>query len=379
MRSLLIAALLFATAAKAQSTIAPAAADAPLRLLAQTEGTGEEEAADEEEEDEEEEEEGEGEGEGVTSPEPTPGATTPAPGVTEPTPPSLGQTQPVPPPSAPLNPRAQELVHGAPLYNPNVAVHIVEKKQFSDSGKHELALFPAVAQVNGKFTQHYGTALHYVYHLHENFGFFAMPQFNWSNNESGFNQELINKVREEAQAASSLLLNWGAIGGVEVTPLYGKFAFYEDQLAHYSLVLTGGAGYGSTRHQLKPENDAGPATFGDTGNRPIATVGGGFRVLLGNRFAVRLEVRDLVYTAKVDQVNGCNFDDLQAMDQALRSGRPVTAASTSAGCRVDTFDGTNDAGQNRSTDVPLALSLVRDPTSDVLNLVSFYGGVSFIF
>jgi outer membrane beta-barrel protein len=283
--------------------------------------------------------------------------------------------------SSAANPRAQELVSGAPLYNPNVAVHIVEKKQFSDKGKQEIALYPAVAQVNGKFTQHFGSALSYTYHVHENFGFQVMPIFNWSNTESGFNQELVNKVREEAQAATSLLLNWGATAGVDVAPIYGKFAWYDSTMAHYSLVLTGGAGYGSTRHELKPVNDAGPATFGDTGNRFIGQLGAGFRVLLGDRFAIRAEVRDIVYTAQIDTVNGCTKDDLTAMSAATRSDQGPNAAASanvSSGCRVSSFTGTN-GGYERRNDVPLALNLVNVATSDVLNLVSFYGGVSFLF
>src|SRR5690242_5694746 len=51
---------------------------------------------------------------------------------------------------------AQELVSGAPLYNPNVAVHIVQRKPFADRGLRELVLYPAVPQANGKFTQHFG-------------------------------------------------------------------------------------------------------------------------------------------------------------------------------------------------------------------------------
>ena len=59
----------------------------------------------------------------------------------------------------PVDPREQELISGAPLYNPDVAVHTVQKKQFSDVGKHELALYPATLQANGKFTRHVGSAL----------------------------------------------------------------------------------------------------------------------------------------------------------------------------------------------------------------------------
>src|SRR4029079_4850532 len=113
--------------------------------------------------------------------------------------------------------------------------------------------FPGVVQVNSKFTRHAGTALHYVYHLQENFGLQLAGQYNWYSNESNFNLELIDKVREQAQAASSLLLNWGVQGGVEVTPLYGKFAFYENHLAQFSLILSGGAGFGGTRHLIRPQ------------------------------------------------------------------------------------------------------------------------------
>ena len=242
---------------------------------------------------------------------------------------------------------------GAPLYNPNVAVHIVEQKHFSDKGKHEIMLYPVVAQVNGKFTQHFGTALGYVYHLQENFGLQFTPLYNWFNDESAFNGELINKVRLTAQAATSLLLTWGALAGVEVTPIYGKFAFYEDNLAHFSVVLNGGAGFGTTRLQLKDANDAGPATFGDTGVRFLGSVGAGFRVQLGDRFALRLEVRDLVYTARVDSVNGCNVEDLGAMDMAIRENRAAVPSPGSAPAAGSEFEG-EDNGHKRSQNVPLA-------------------------
>jgi outer membrane beta-barrel protein len=350
MKPFVLAALVCAATAQAGSpsrTLQQLPSDVPLRVLAQTG-------------DEDEEEEG-----GLPTP-------------TEEERAAVGPPAPTTSPAA--DPRAQELVSGAPLYNPNVAVHIVQKKQFADRGRHELTLFPVVPQVNGKFTNHWGTAISYVYHLHENFGFQVTPQFNWYNTESAFNHELITKVREQAQAATSLLLPWGAVAGVEVAPIYGKFAWYENSLAQYSFIVTGGAGYGNTRHQLKPENEAGPATFGDTGNRFLGQVGAGFRVQLGNRFAVRLEVRDLVYTAKVDQVNGCDATDLREMRRLIGAGKQVIDAQVSANCQKERFHGVDENTEhNRSADVPIALSLVSEPSSDVLNLVSFYGGISFIF
>ncbi|MFZ5468441.1 MAG: outer membrane beta-barrel domain-containing protein [Myxococcota bacterium] len=360
MKLILVIALLASPVAVAAPSLPPSALLTEL-VLAQG-------AASDEDEDEEEEE--------STST----GVVSPPPGGAESKPTEAKPPEAVAPvaPAAPTE--TQKLVSGAPLFNPNVAVHIVEKKQFSDRNKREVVLYPAAAQVNGKFTQHYGTAATGVYHLHENFGFQVTGQYNWYASESAFNAELIEKVRQEAQAATSLLLVWGAQAGVEVTPLYAKFAYYEDRLAHFSLVINGGAGIGSTRHQLKPANQAGPATFGETGLKYMGSLGAGFRLQLGSRFALRLEVRDLVYTARVDSVNGCVREDLEAMDRVLRAGQSVRSASVSPACRVDTFDGVDEnTGQNRSNDVPLAFNLVRTPSSDVLNNVGFYAGFAFLF
>ena len=290
-----------------------------------------------------------------------------------------------PAPAAAVDPEAQRLVSGAPLYNPNVAVHIVEQKAFSDSRKSEIVLFPVSMQVNGKFTQHFGTMASFVYHLQENFGLQITGGYNWYNVESAFNGELVEKFRVEAQAATSLLWTWGVMGGVEVSPLYGKFTIFEGTLALFSFVLNGGVGAGGTRHQLKPETakadgSISQATYGDTGARFMGTLGAGFRLQLGERFALRLEVRDVVYTARMERVNGCNVDDLRAMDQKIRGGQDPATATVGGTCNVDTFTGTIEGTDiKRSNDVPLALNLVRIPSSDVLNNIGMYLGISFLF
>lgn len=285
--------------------------------------------------------------------------------------------------------RAQQLVSGAPLYNPNVAVHIVQHKPFADRGLRELVLYPAVPQANGKFTQHFGSAASLVYHLHENFGLQITPQYNWYSSDSSFNQELVDKVRQEGLAASTLLLNWGVQGGVEVTPLYGKFAFFDSTLAQFQVVLSGGAGMGSTRHLLRPAAQDKPASFGDTGNKFMGSVGGGFRVQMGDRFALRLEVRDLVYTARVDHVNGCSANELRQMrdvfDTLTREQLDAPDAISSQvmvapGCQVQKFEGVDpQRNESRAYDIRQALSLVEEPSSDVLNNVSVYAGFSVLF
>ncbi|MBJ6762904.1 outer membrane beta-barrel domain-containing protein [Myxococcaceae bacterium JPH2] len=282
----------------------------------------------------------------------------------------------------------QRLVNGAPLYDPNVNVHIVQKKRFADEGHHEVVLYPAVVQLNGKYTNHVGTALHYVYHLQENFGVQVAGQYNWYSDESHFNLELIDKVREQAQAASSLLLQWGVQAGVEVTPLYGKFAFLNNSLAQFSVVLSGGAGLGATRHLIRPavanEVDGQtfqvPARYGDTGTKFLGSVGGGFRLQFGESYSIRMEVRDLLYTARVDKVDGCSLSDFEAMETARSGNLPFSDLKLSGGCKVEKFDGVDPkTKKNYREDIILGRDLVAEPSSDVLNNVSFYAGFSILF
>src|SRR5262249_51620187 len=163
-------------------------------------------------------------------------------------------------------------------------------------------------------------------------------------------------------------------GGVEVTPLYGKFAFFDSTLAQFQVVLSGGAGIGSTRHLLRPAASDKPASFGDTGDKFLGSVGGGFRVQIGDRVAFRLEVRDLVYTARVDHVNGCSAGELGQMrdvfDRLTRDELDAPNAissqvSVSPGCQVDKFEGIDPKrDESRAYDIRQALSLVEEPSSD---------------
>lgn len=267
------------------------------------------------------------------------------------------------------------LVEGAPLGNNNVNVHIVQKKSYTNEGHHELVLYPGVLQINGKFTQHYGVALMYAYHLFENLAIQVTPLWNYWNQESAFNQELIDKGHQQAQAATALLLQYGGVAGVEVTPVYGKFAFYEGTLGHFSFVINAGAGAGNTRIQLRPEQktncgegtdtpECRVASFGDTGFKFVGSVGAGFRVFLGERAAIRLEVRDLIYTARVDKINGCSYQDLYNIGNR--------SAPENASCPAE-------GGFATADDRQLAMSLLKETSSDVINNISFYAGFSFLF
>jgi hypothetical protein len=77
-------------------------------------------------------------------------------------------------------------------------------------------------------------------------------------------------------------------------------------------------------------------------------------------------------------VNGCNQDDLNSMNKEALAGRAVTGAMTSSGCETVRFDGIEN-DRKKSDDLPLALRLVRQQSSDVLNNLGFYLGIGFTF
>jgi hypothetical protein len=97
----------------------------------------------------------------------------------------------------------------------------------------------------------------------------------------------------------------------------------------------------------------------------MAGLGIGLPAAAGQRFAFRLEVRDVVYTARVERVNGCGSDDLATMDKALRCQAQLShgaPARCRRSCDVSTkFDGTDPENRHQALErrSPRAKNLVR--------------------
>ncbi|MDP1922228.1 MAG: outer membrane beta-barrel domain-containing protein [Myxococcales bacterium] len=253
-------------------------------------------------------------------------------------------------------------VTGAPLKNSEVDVHVLEQKPVRDAGRFELTVYPVVPQLNGVYTQHVGTMGQLTWHVREHFGFTLMGGGNWLNRTSNFNAELFNSAG--VVGLVSLLWTWTAMAGVEVAPISGKFTLFDSGLVHFSVVINAGAGLGGTRHLLKPAGMT-PATYGDTGVRFMGTVGAGFRLVLGEHVAIRLEVRDVVYTSRVDSVNGCSSADAVLWRGVWRI-RPSTPTCS-------------EASLPDSNDEALAIGLIRKRSSEVIHSLGAWAGVSFIY
>jgi hypothetical protein len=221
----------------------------------------------------------------------------------------------------------------------------------------EVTLIPAAVQLNGKFTQHAGSFAAVSWRLRDRVGLQLLGGGNWYSNESSFDRELVDKFRVEAQLANSLLWTWGLFGGVELEPFVGSFTLFEGPHVRVGFVLDVGAGAGGTRVRLTPGH------FGEAGTRFMATFSAGLRVQWGDHFTLRLGVRDVMYGARVDRVNGCTHDDLT---------RPFFGQGrASAECRTADFA--------TPQDFQSAPSRVAISSSDVLHNVGLSAGAGFLF
>lgn len=244
-------------------------------------------------------------------------------------------------------------------------VHVLISRKERAEGKNEVALFGSV-QVNGKFTEHLGTGLDYAYHAREAFALTVGGTWFARAVQSEFTEsELIDKARQQPLTASALLLNWEGHAGLELSPIYGKFAVFNTGVVQFGLYLGSSLGVAKTSVQLRSADPNGDRdrTFGDTGYKPVGIFNAGFRMFFSERLAFKAEIRDTIYSGAVQTINGCTYKNLQAV---------AAGGSVPATCDKSAF-------LDRVTDGQIASELVKDPSSDVLNNVSFLAAVSVLF
>jgi outer membrane beta-barrel protein len=246
------------------------------------------------------------------------------------------------------------------------AIHVVEKRPFTEGGRGELTLFAPI-QVNTKFTTHFGVALEGAYHIRENLAVQVGLIWNPIAQQSTLTEELVNKVNQQPLAADALLMQGGGLVGLELMPVYGKLNIFDGKILKMGFYINVGLGAAKTRLQLQGSDSPEGRTYGDTGIRPMAGLGAGFRVFFTDRFTLRLEIRDLVYSAYVSTVNGCNYADTVAISH---NG---TSAMVSANCNISAF------GSDPKGDAAVAAAQIQTPSADVVNNLTAFTGLSFLF
>ncbi len=255
-------------------------------------------------------------------------------------------------------------------------IHVIEQRPFTEAGRWELTASLPV-QVNPKFTIHAGITAELAYHLRENLA--AQVGVTWFPvaYQSTLSEELLTKADEAPFSAEAFLLQGAVLAGLEFMPIYGKLNVFDDKILRLGFYLNAGLGAGKTRLQLRPSTSPLGRSYGDTGYRPVAALGGGFRVFVTERLTVRLELRDFAYSGYVSKVNGCGYGDAVAIQAAAQTNTLPAAGTVSSGCNPTAFgDGfpairLNSAG---------ATDLLKPPASaEVINNIVFQGGISYLF
>lgn len=273
---------------------------------------------------------------------------------------------------APESPAAQSPA-APPVGAPDAEVlriHVVEKRPFTEEGRSEISLFAPV-QVNPKFTVHAGVAAEFAYHLRENLALQLGVTWFPLSVESSLTEELVSKVKQQPLAANALLLQGDAVAGIELMPVYGKLNVFDGKILRLGVYLNAGLGAAKTRLQLRPASSSQGRSFGDTGVRPMGELGLGVRIFLNEQFTIRLELRDLVYSAYVSRVNGCNFADTK-----LIANPPAGSPTLSSGCSAGAFGGDPKEIMGNAA---IASDQLKDPSADVINNLAFQGGLSYLF
>jgi outer membrane beta-barrel protein len=255
-------------------------------------------------------------------------------------------------------------------------IHVLEKRPFTEAGRWEVSFFGA-AQVNPKFTVHAGFSGELAYHIRENLA--AQLGVTWFPiaQQSTLSEELLTKASEAPASAEAFLLQGDAVLGLELMPVYGKLNVFDGKILRLGMYFNAGLGLAKTRLQLRPSTDQITGrTFGDTGFRPMASLGAGLRVFVSEQFTVRLELRDLAYSGYVSQVNGCSYNDVVKIEAAESQMPPARATGLSGGCDESAF---GSLGTQAKLNASGAKDLLSKPSAEVINNIAFQGGVSWLF
>jgi len=254
--------------------------------------------------------------------------------------------------------------------SPNEKIHVIQRKVDLLAGRLELSAYPATIQINSRWTQHVGLAGAAAYHFMDTFALQLLAGSNlYLARETDLQAELRDKALLQPPSAPSILTRFYGVLAMEMSPIYGKIAYYKNAMLTFSIFLTGGLGVVDTAVQLllrePAEGGRTKKVAASSGMWPAGLVGGGFRVMVADHWALRLEVRDLVYSARITKLNGCTSDELTQLATA-----PTDLGS---GCRVQAFD-----PEFINVDAQLARGRA-DGSSESVNQVSGYLGVSYLF
>ena len=198
-----------------------------------------------------------------------------------------------------------------PIYGPDGAPTIVQRKQFAMTGRWETSLLFSAA-VGSALTSHWGLVLQQRYHPNEWLDLGVDGVFNRAA-LSGLADQIRAKLpprQDPATGAPNLAselsnatqLRAGALAMARVAPIYGKLNLAGELPVHFQAFLTFGVGAGLLRHEsvnLCAVAGSAPCQAGQFQTsdalKPLLDFGGGLRFWIGRYASLEAQVREHAY------------------------------------------------------------------------------------
>lgn len=203
-------------------------------------------------------------------------------------------------------------------------IFAVQRKAFLVEGKFELTPLFSTSFAD-RFVQTFAPAGSVVYHLSENFGLELYGSYMLPT-ESGLTKEILNDLQLRSDISKLTQMLWTAGLGVQFSPIYGKLQILGTYIGNFSFYVGAGFGVGETRVQCTnglpldpnrgfPTNANGevvcnpndlqspgavnPVYYEPNTFRVMGALSGGVRFHFLTWLAVKLEVKDYLFVARV--------------------------------------------------------------------------------
>ena len=208
-------------------------------------------------------------------------------------------------------------------------IFAVQRKAYLIKGKFELTPFLA-ASFADRFVQTFAPAASVTLHVAENFGLELFGAYFFPD-ESGLTNDILIKFKLRSDTAKLTQMLWAAGLGVIWSPVYGKVRVLGGSLGNFAFYIGAGFALGQTRVQCDPGRQLDPergfddpvcgmatgineAVYEPATLRPMASISGGVRFNFSSSFALRFEVKDYLFTARVFRP-----DEEQKLSDAVRN------------------------------------------------------------
>ena len=176
-------------------------------------------------------------------------------------------------PQAQAEPAAEPVVEKAVDAS---SIRVVQQRPVIKSGRFELQVLGELSIADVMF-RHYSAGANAYYHLDEQWAVGASYRHHFAE-ESTLLKDVTDKFEVFPERS---VMRWSAAAEAAWTPIYGKLAFFDDDIVHFDMHLVVGAGVTQTSRSADP--------------RITGVLGFGGRLLVSSWFSVNMEVRDHIY------------------------------------------------------------------------------------